>query len=238
MTTPDLLYLALIAIGLLVDHFVLWPVFLRWSQVNPGRARRWLWSSLMILLWALVACGVALWLFEARAWKALRLVIPQGWRLWSALGLIVLVAIIYGRSAIRISRSKRVKRIEMGSPHVEKLAPHSRSELGWWAAVSVSAGVCEEFIFRGYLLWAFQPLFGLWGAALFSIVVFAAAHAYQGANGILATGVVGALLTLVVLICGSLWAAIALHTLIDLGTGLVAFLALRKMESDSNAVFC
>src|SRR6478672_5364294 len=189
MTASDLLYLALIAILLLLDCFVLWPTFLRRSEAEPGRARLWLWSAWMIMLWTLVAAGVALWLFKGRAWEALRLVVPHGWRLWSAIALVLMLVIAYGRTALRIARSKRPKRIQMGSPHVEKLAPHTRAELGWWIAMSLSAGFCEEFIFRGYLIWVFQPLVGLWAAAGFSVVVFAAAHAYQGAKGILATGV-------------------------------------------------
>ena len=165
MTTPDSLYLALIAILLLLDYFVLWPKFLRRSQANQGRARLWLWSGWMILLWTLIAAGVALWLFEARAWGALRLTIPHGWRLWGAIGLVLALAIIYARTVVRIARSKRPRRIKTGNAHVERLAPHTRSELGWWVAVSLSAGFCEEFVFRGYLIWAFQPVFGLWGAA-------------------------------------------------------------------------
>ena len=230
MTTLDLLYLALIATGLLLDHIVLWPTFLRRSQANPSRARLWLWSAWMIVLWTLVTAGVALWLFEARAWGSLRLIIPHGWRFWGAIGLGLMLVISYARTAVRIARSKRPRRIKMGNPHVERLSPHTRSELSWWVAVSLSAGFCEEFIFRGYLIWAFQPVLGLWGAAGFSVVVFAAAHAYQGAKGILATGVVGSLLTLVVLISGSLWPAIALHALTDIGAGLVAWLAFRKVQ--------
>jgi len=230
MTTPDLLYLSLIAIVLLLDYFVLWPAFLRWSQVDPGRARWWLWSGWMIMLWSLVAAGVALWLFEGRTWESLRFVIPHGWRLWGAAGLVLVLVIIYARTVVKIARSKGAKRIKMGNPHVEKLTPHTRSELGCWVAVSVSAGVCEEFIFRGYLIWVFQPLLGLWGAAGLSAVVFAAAHAYQGGKGILATGLAGSFLTLVVLISGSLWPAIALHVLTDIGTGLVAWLAVSRME--------
>jgi uncharacterized protein len=236
MTTPDLLYLALIAIGLFLDYFVLWPTFLRRSQADPGRARLWLWSGWMIMLWILVAAGVALWLFEARAWESLRLMAPHGWRLWGAIGLVLMLVITYARTVVRITRSKRPKRIKMGNPHVEKLAPHTRSELGWWVAVSLSAGVCEEFIFRGYLIWVFQPVFGLWGAAAFSLVVFAAAHAYQGVKGVLATGVVGGLLTLVVLISGSLLPAIALHVLTDIGTGLVAWLALHKVQGAGDLI--
>ena len=107
-------------------------------------------------------------------------------------------------------------------------APHTRYELAWWAAVSLSAGFCEELIFRGYLIWVLRPLLGLWGAAAFSLVVFAVAHAYHGVAGALATGVVGGLLTLVVLIFGSLWPAVAIHLLIDLQQGFAAWLVLQK----------
>jgi len=227
MTTPDFCYLGLITLLLLLDYFLLWPAFLRWSESDPGRARLWLWSGWMIMLWALVVAGVALWLFEARAWSALRLVAPRGWRMWSAIALALTLVIRYARTVARIARSKP-GRIKMGNSHAEKLAPHTQSELSWWVAVSLSAGVCEEFVFRGYLIWAFQPLLGVYGAAVFSVAVFAAAHAYQGAKGILATGIAGSLLTLVVLISGSLFPAMILHSLVDIGSGLVAWSALRK----------
>lgn len=236
MTTPDSLYLALIAILLSLDSFVLWPTFLRRSQANQRRARLWLWSGWMILLWTLIAAGVALWLFEGRAWGALRLVIPHGWRLWGAIGLVMALAITYARTVVRIARSKRRRRIRMGNAHAERLAPHTRSELEWWVAVSLSAGFCEELIFRGYLIWAFQPVFGLWGAAALSVVVFAAAHSYQGARGFLATGVVGSLFTFVVLISGSLIPAMALHALVDIAQGLIAWLVFRKVPREGDMV--
>jgi hypothetical protein len=181
----------------------------------------------MILLWTLVAAGIALWLFEARAWELLRLKPPHGWRLWVAITLVLALMLNYTRTVLRIARSKRPRRIKMGRPGVERLAPHNRFELPSWIALSVSAGVCEEVIFRGYLIWAFQPVLGLWGAAAFSVVVFAGAHAYQGASGVFATGAVGTVLTLVVLAFGSLFPAMAMHAIIDIGHGLVAWLVLR-----------
>ena len=227
MAIPDLLYLVLIVIGLLLDHFVLWPTFLRRTQVDAGRARVFLWSSWVILLWTLAGPGIALWLFEGRGWVLLRLVPPQGWRLWAAATLVLGVAIAYARTVLRIARSERPRRVKMASPHVERLVPRSVSELRAWIAVSLSAGFCEEFICRGYFLWVFQPFLGLWGAAVLSVVFFAVAHAYQGATGVLATGAVGAALTLVVLAFGSLWPAMALHAIVDIGQGLVAWLVLR-----------
>ena len=53
-----------------------------------------------------------------------------------------------------------------------------------------------------------------------------------GVKGILSISTVGVLFTLVVLIFGSLWPAIVLHALIDIGSGLVAWLALRQVQGE------
>jgi hypothetical protein len=68
MTSSDLLYLAFIGVVLLLDHFVLWPMFLRRSQSDPARARIWLWSTSAIMLWTMVLPGIVLWLIETRSW--------------------------------------------------------------------------------------------------------------------------------------------------------------------------
>lgn len=100
---------------------------------------------------------------------------------------------------------------------VSALLPRNRSELGWTALLSVSAGVTEELAFRLYLpllllLVTRDPFvaFGLAAAA------FGAMHLYQGWVGVAATTVVGGLLTAAYLISGSLWVAMLLHTLLDL----------------------
>ena len=233
MTTTDVLYLAFITALLLCDHFVLWPMFLRRSQTDPGRTRIRIWLSTMTILWTLVAALVALWLFEARSWRDLRLVMPHGWRLWISIALVIAVVITNARTALRIARSGPRRRIKIVNPHAELMAPHTGSELCWWVALSLSAGFCEELIFRGYLIWAFQPWFGLWGAAVFSVIVFSAAHAYEGVKGVLAVAVVGTLLTLLVLISGSLVPAMILHALIDIGQGVITWLAFSKMQDET-----
>lgn len=108
--------------------------------------------------------------------------------------------------------------------------PHTRTELYWFFGVSLTAGFCEEFLYRGYFIWVFAPWLGWWGAAALSVPFFAIAHVgvYQGWHGALRTGIVGAFFTLVVAIFNSLWPVIALHAVIDLGAGMMAWLALRE----------
>ena len=67
-------------------------------------------------------------------------------------------------------------------------------------------------------------------------MVFATAHIYQGWNGVLRVGIVAAGFTLVVAIFDSLWPAIALHALIDLANGMMAWLALREGDATGDGV--
>jgi membrane protease YdiL (CAAX protease family) len=234
VTQLDLLYLGLVALLLLFDGFY-WSTLLRRPQGDLGRLRARLWSVSMLVLWTLVAVGIALWRTEARTWTSLRLTMPHGWRLWGALGLVLALAFSYGNTVVRLATRPRARTIKLGNPHAALYAPHTRPELGMWIALSLTAGVCEELIFRGYLLWSFTPLLGLWGAAAVSVVFFGLAHAYQGPRGIVTTGVVGGLLTGIVLLSGSLVPAIALHSLADIGEGLVAWLVLRDQGMGGTA---
>lgn len=230
MTTPDLLYLALITLALALDHFAFWPRFQRASRTDPARARRGIWSAWMGMLWGLVAAGVALWLRTDRAWASLGLHLPGGWRLWGSAGLVLALAALYLSTFAQVTRATSARKSALRARFGDAAAilPHARHELPRFVALSLTAGVCEEFVFRGYLIWVLQPVLGLWGAAAVSCAAFAAAHAYQGTEGILKTGLMGALLTLVVLASGSLLPAIVLHALVDVGSGSVAWLLLRE----------
>jgi len=230
MTNGDVLYVALAAIWLCLDSLVLWPSLVRRAKDDPSRARVSLWSSTMVMLWTLLAGCVILWTFEGRPWAALRLVMPHGWRVLASIGLLLAIAIIYARPVAKITRRDRSKRIKI-SKAVEQRSPHTRTELAWFMGLSVSAGICEEFIFRGYVIWLFQSVLGLWGAAVASLFIFAAAHLYQGVKGALAVAVVGGLFTLIVLAFGSLVPAMAVHALVDVGEGLIGWLALREVHA-------
>ena len=73
-----------------------------------------------------------------------------------------------------------------------RLAPHGLFESLLWVALSVTAGICEETIFRGYL----QRQFVAWTRSapvgvILSAVLFGAGHIYQGPRATVVIGVYG-----------------------------------------------
>jgi membrane protease YdiL (CAAX protease family) len=111
------------------------------------------------------------------------------------------------------------------------LLPRTAREKLLFAGVSVTAGITEELIYRGFLVRYLAA--GPWGlsaaaALAVSSVAFGVAHAGQGVRGMLLTGVLGLLLGGLYLASGSLLLPILLHTLIDLRALAAAHLARRE----------
>ena len=225
----DLIYVILFAVALpLWGYFVDWPAFRRLAQVDPVRARKQLWTGTSLYPWVLVAIGAALWMANDRSWAALGFTVPHGWRWWASIALLLLITAYYAYGIATVARSADARAGIRQQAALTVVLPHTRAELLRWSGVALTAGFCEEFLYRGYFIWVFAPWLGWWGAAALSVAAFAALHFYQGWKGVLHTGIVGAVFALVVGIFDSLWPAIALHALVDLSGGVMAWLALRE----------
>jgi membrane protease YdiL (CAAX protease family) len=179
-----------------------------------------------------VAVGAVLWKWNDRSWTSFGFSVPDGWRLWTSIALFLLLAayFAYAIAALALSSEARAS-VRQQFGQLTPLLPHTRTEMVLFGGVSLTAGFCEEFLYRGYFIWFFAPWLGWWGAAALSVLIFAIWHAYQGWNNALRTGIVGAVFTLVVAISNSLWPAVSLHALVDLGHGMMAWLALREGQA-------
>ena len=97
--------------------------------------------------------------------------------------------------------------------------PKAREERLWFALVSISAGVCEEILFRGFLIRYFQggPYhLSLSSALLLSCLFFGTAHLYQGTVGVIITALMGLAFAALFLTTGSLILPITAHASADL----------------------
>jgi len=228
------LVLALFMLALVLDHRVLWPSFVRRVARDPARARRVLWMQWVAMLWICSILVLGLWFVRDRSLDALGLDMPTGWRLWAPVVAIVAFACLQVDSAVRIGHRKgdnaRLRR-QLGATGL--ILPHETSELLGWLGVSISAGFCEELLFRGFVMWMLEPVLGVWLAAITSLALFAAAHAYQGLGGLARSALLGAALTALVLVTRSLWPAIAMHAVIDGMGGWIGWVILRDRAAPS-----
>ncbi|MFY9551756.1 MAG: CPBP family intramembrane glutamic endopeptidase [Thermoanaerobaculia bacterium] len=77
---------------------------------------------------------------------------------------------------------------------ISVLLPRSELEHVLWIAVAVSAGICEEFVFRGYLQRQLWAVTGSAGAAVAGqALVFGVSHGYQGTQKMIVISILGLL---------------------------------------------
>ncbi|MEP6733538.1 MAG: CPBP family intramembrane glutamic endopeptidase [bacterium] len=239
-TKLDIIYLVSIAVVWpLYEYFIDWPEIQRLFGEQRRSARARMYRRSITTQWALVAAGIALWLFKGREWWPLRVTPPDRWRLWLALALVFLLALLQAVQALKVLRSRELReqvRKMLTASDLADLLPHTKQELKVFIAASITAGVCEEFLFRGFFIVILAPVFTWWGAAAFGLTIFGALHAYQGRSGVIRTAIIGALMTFVLVATQSLVTAMALHALIDGGSGLVTWIALREQTSPPAAI--
>jgi membrane protease YdiL (CAAX protease family) len=185
-------------------------------------AREWV-AALIVLL---------LWLASGRPWSDLGLEAPAGRRFFIASALTFAATAFLFFQLIPIGRSAAM-RADLQTKLSGALAflPRTDREMTTFGWLALTAGICEEIAFRGFLIWYLAAAFGLPLAAVISAVLFGLAHAYQGRTGIVKTGIVGFVFTGLYLLSGSLWLPIVLHAAVDLSGGLAAQMAFAPLPA-------
>jgi membrane protease YdiL (CAAX protease family) len=158
------------------------------------RERLSLYASTIGFQW--LAVGVVAWRAWARGLTAeeLGLVVHGRWR--------ILITAIVGAATLGTLQWFNLRRMGRSSAKArkffevlaERILPQSRMELLAYLGLAVTAGLCEEFLYRGFAMAALTRA-GLpgWGVVLSSSLLFGLAHLYQGRGGILSTLVIGTL---------------------------------------------
>jgi membrane protease YdiL (CAAX protease family) len=179
-----------------------------------------LYASTIAFQWFAVA--VVAWRAWAHRFTAsqLGLTIPDGNR--------ILVASIVGAAAIallqwlNLRRMRKIPAQARGSLQAiaERILPRSAVELLPYLALAITAGLCEEFLYRGFAM-AVLARTGLpaWAVVLISSVLFGLAHSYQGRGGVVMTMLIGVILGASRLNYGSVIPAIFWHSAVDVLAG-------------------
>jgi uncharacterized protein len=226
----DLAFAAIVFVaGALLDYFVLWPYLLRKVSGGEAGARIRVYRITMGWLWLAAIFVAGRWWALARPWTALWLLPPHGWRLLASTLAVLAGAALWRsqtRALARLSAEKRAALRQRSAPLLV-LVPHTTAEYRWFVSLSVTAGICEELLYRGFLVWALQHWVGLGWAAAISVIVFGAAHAYQGKEVVRPT-VGGVLLQCIALLTGSILPGILVHAMLDVMSGTSGYVLLRE----------
>ena len=226
----DLLFLAAL--------FVVQPLYSAWeyrkyvAKIESGEFpdRPKLYWKTMASMWVMLGVLAAFWLYLSRPAAALGITSPGGAGFWISAA-VVLAGVIYlvasWQTCQRLDTEERAKnRAALGK--LSHFLPQDDRELRLFFGVSATAGIVEEFIYRGFLIWCLALLMPLWAAVIVSSIAFGLAHSYQGASGVVRTGAVGLALGILYVASGSIWLPIVAHILVDALQGL----AIRELFRD------
>jgi membrane protease YdiL (CAAX protease family) len=109
--------------------------------------------------------------------------------------------------------------------YIQWMTPSTAKEARYFIlGLSISAGICEEILFRGYLMLVLGDYFPTYAVVIISSLIFGLPHIYQGAIHIFRTAIVGATMALIYLFTDSIIIPILLHAVFDMYGGAMAYI--------------
>ena len=210
---------------------IAFPLHARWSWARfrravatggPG-ARRREYVRGMARQWTVTGIVLLGWFLAGRSPASLGFQLPLDAGSLAGLAITGLgLAFLAGqwRAVRRLERSELVE-YAGETLGVAELLPRTDEEARAFAALSLTAGICEEILYRGFLIAWVGVWTGPWTSALLAGLAFGVAHAYQGRSGVIKTGVIGILAGFLYVGTASLLWPMILHAAIDVHGGAV-----------------
>ncbi|MCK5126363.1 MAG: CPBP family intramembrane metalloprotease [candidate division Zixibacteria bacterium] len=101
--------------------------------------------------------------------------------------------------------------------NTDQILAIASDHIGWWLVISITAGVCEEIVYRGYLMTRIKGIIGRgWVIPIIgSVFAFSSGHLYQGTGGVIVITLYGAMFCGLYILTGSIWPGIIAHFIQD-----------------------
>ena len=195
----------------------------------PRGARSYGYIYFIAYSWMFCVSVFTLWVLNSRPWAELLLGPIVPWRFEVGLGIATAyICLLTWQHRAIVRRPAVFERIRLQFGIIETVLPHTESERRLWPLVAVSAGICEEVIFRGFLIALMSSLSGPITAVLVVAILFGLGHAYQGRDAIFKTGAFGLILTFIALASGSLVPVMIIHFAQDLFAGDIGYRVIAR----------
>lgn len=196
-------------------------------QSLPPKNHLFYTNGLMLIIGALLV--LTSWNFSDRPWYKLGI----GLMTWNENVLFLCIGIFAFYFLDLIFGFLNTKYIESKLEDLHYIIPLNWREFRSYIFLAVSAGICEEIIFRGFLItyishYFSDSSFGMLLAVLLPALVFSVSHLYQGWWAVLKIMILALLFGFIFILSESLIAVILIHILIDIFSGVAGVLGHKK----------
>ncbi len=218
-----------------VDHifivllFIVQPIYGAYAyrgyvaKIEAGGAQNRIkeYRQTMALEWVAFAVVAGAWALLSRPITELGFVSAGGPGFWGgALALILLTAyLVYSIfAAKKMSDADKSKQID-GMGKLRYVLPQDSHDYRSFVSLSLTAGIVEEFLYRGFTFWYLAQFMPIWAVVIVSSVAFGLAHSYQGVSGMLRVTLIGLAFGAFYVWTGSIWLPMLAHAILDVAQG-------------------
>lgn len=209
-------FISTILMLLLAAYTVLIEPFLRTNfyrmlkrQLNVEAGARILYYRTQVLWewsWVVVLAVILIPITDPLTWIGLTLPDPIGWLILAVL----LIGI--GLSTFLLQRNPRsLAALQRSLESTSVILPTTPTERKWYASTAITAGICEELLYRGFLIhfiYITFPGMDFLFLAIISGIIYGLSRAYQGLKGILQTSLMGFSFAIIYFLSGNLISAL------------------------------
>ncbi len=221
--------------------FIVQPIYGAYSyrryvaKVEAGEAedRVKLYKETIALEWVAFAVVAGAWTLLSRPIAELGFVTPGGSGFWggaAALALVTAYLVYSVFAAKKMSNADKSKQIDaLGK--LRYIAPQNSHDYQYFIPVSITAGIVEEFLYRGFAFWYLAHFMPIWAVVVVSSVAFGLGHSYQGVSGMVRVTLIGLAFGAFYVWTGSIWLPMLAHAILDIVQGAAIVEVFRKPDS-------
>jgi membrane protease YdiL (CAAX protease family) len=190
------------------------------------------YKEILAVEWVAFVVVAIAWYFLGRPAEALGFVASSNMQVIYGLAFLALVVayLLYTWHAAKtITDERRAKEIESIGDLVH-LVPVTPRDFRYFVNASITAGIVEEFLYRGFAFWYLAHFMPMWAVVLVSSIAFGLGHTYQGLGGVIRVTVIGIVFGVYYQLTGSIWLPMLAHAILDILQGASILELMRKTD--------
>lgn len=240
LQTMDIVLMLFVGIGMPLISIISDRYFGEDAMKDP-KFKLFAFIGTILILWAPTLTLLWFWIAESRALSLLGLGFEGGlWSYGTVFASLILVGFYY-REYIKVKtdpiEEQKVRDQLTETPALQDMMPNNKLELKLMSMTAITAGITEEILYRGFLIWGLSLYTDIWVASLLSLFFFTLGHLYQKAwDNLMRVAGLGGLMTILTIASGSLYPAIVVHIIVDLVAAAIGWHLHCVKVADAEAV--